>query len=257
MELFWIPADARPGGASLPATAWMPDIQMFVARESADDGGLFLSARGGHNDESHNHNDVGNIVVFLDGRPGIIDVGRETYTGQTFGGRRYDLWFTRGSAHNAPVVNGIEQKDGREFQATAVTFADAGKTQRLSMNLERAYPAEAGLKSLRRVIEVQRVPAMAIVVRDTVAMAAGTANLRYTFYTVGRVVQQQPGRLLIDCGSRNLALDVLPTASATIVPVDVADPTMRKNWGPRLFRVEIEFPTASVATFRFAAGPRS
>jgi prepilin-type processing-associated H-X9-DG protein len=38
--------------------------------------------------------------------------------GSAENGNRYDLWFTRGSAHNAPVVNCIEQKDGREFEET-------------------------------------------------------------------------------------------------------------------------------------------
>ena len=58
MEIFWIPPEIRPGRATLPAAVWMPDIQMLVARESADSpyAGLFLSVRGGHNAESHNHN---------------------------------------------------------------------------------------------------------------------------------------------------------------------------------------------------------
>jgi hypothetical protein len=256
MELFWIPAGARPAGVPLPATVWMPNIQMLVARESPElaGRGLFLSARGGHNDESHNHNDVGNIVVFLDGQPGIIDVGRETYTAQTFSGRRYDLWFTRGSAHNAPVVNGVEQKEGRDFQATGVTFADSGRSQRLSMDLERAYPPEAGLKSLRREIDIQRGAAMTIDMRDTVSMAAGAANLRYTFYTVGKTVQEAPGRLIVDCGSRTLVVLVQPaTARATVESVDLADPIMRKNWGPRLHRVVIEVPGAGAVSFRITA----
>jgi hypothetical protein len=254
MELFWVPAGAQPAGGSLPSTVWMPDIQMLVARESSDPSGrgLFLSARGGHNDESHNHNDVGNVVIFLDGRPGIIDVGRETYTGQTFSGGRYDLWFTRGSAHNAPVVNGVEQKDGREFQATAVEFADAGKTQRLSMNLERAYPAEAGLKSLRREITVQRGASMSIDVRDTATAVSGVAKLRYTFYTVGTVSSQAPGRLRVECGGRALVMHVEPaTAVTTVEPVDVADPIMRKNWGPRLYRIVVDVSGAPVVAFRF------
>jgi hypothetical protein len=234
----------------------MPDIQMLVARESgkAPGSGLFLSVRGGHNDESHNHNDVGNFVVFLDGQPGIIDVGRETYTAQTFSGRRYDLWFTRGSAHNAPVVNGVEQKEGREFQATAVSFTDNGRGQRLSMNLERAYPPEAGLRTLRREIEIQRAPAMTIDVRDTVIGAAGTPALRYTFYTIGSVRQPAPGRLAIDCGARTLWVDFQPaSARAGVMPVDVTDSIMAKNWGPRMYRVVIEVLGAGPVSFRIAS----
>src|SRR2546430_9673482 len=41
---------------------------------------LFRSAWGGHNAQSHNHNDVGNFIVYGDGRPVLIDLGVETYS---------------------------------------------------------------------------------------------------------------------------------------------------------------------------------
>ena len=51
-----------------------------------------------------------------------------------------------------------------------------------------------------------------------------------------------------------LVVEVRPaTARVAIAPVDVTDPTMRKNWGPRLYRVVIEVPGATAVSFRFAA----
>ena len=42
-------------------TSYLPKIQVMVAREFSHPGkGLVLAAKGGHNDEGHNHNDVGN-----------------------------------------------------------------------------------------------------------------------------------------------------------------------------------------------------
>jgi hypothetical protein len=259
MEMFWIPADARPGRASLPAATWMPDIQMLVARERPDapHTGLFLSARGGHNAESHNHNDVGNFVVYLDGQPGVIDVGRETYTAQTFSSGRYDLWFTRGASHNAPIVNGVEQKDGREFQASSVEFRDGAGGPYLTMNLERAYPAEAGLQSIRREIDMGRTPAASVTVRDRWTLAKGPGRIRYTFYTVSAADSPQPGQVVIHLAPRKLLLDYEPAAAKVQVErVPLADPIMRGNWGPELHRivVDLEAPAAGTCVFRFRAG---
>ncbi len=55
---------------------WLPGLQVMAARAqegSASD--LYLAAKGGHNAESHNHNDVGNFIVYEDGLPALIDVG--------------------------------------------------------------------------------------------------------------------------------------------------------------------------------------
>ena len=100
---------------------WFPDLQLMAARTKADSSeGLFLAALGGHNAESHNHNDVGNFVVFADGRPVLIDVGVETYTSKTFSAQRYEIWTMQSAYHNLPKVNGVMQREGREFRATDV-----------------------------------------------------------------------------------------------------------------------------------------
>jgi hypothetical protein len=259
MEIFWIPPDAKPGPASLPTSVWMPDIQLLVARESGASpyAGLFLAARGGHNAESHNHNDVGNVVIYLDGQPGIIDIGRETYTAQTFGANRYDLWFTRGSAHNAPIVNGTEQKEGRAFEATGVEYRDDRRSQRLGMNLEKAYPAGAGLRSLRREIEYLRNPPAAISVRDAWTLVKGSGRLEYAFYALSRVEEVRPGRLAIRCSSRSLLVDYNPeTLKVRVETVPIEDMTLNHNWGARVYRIVFEVASPSAAgrcEFRFRA----
>ncbi len=65
--------------------AWLPDLQVVAARTlNGSPSGLFLAAKGGHNAESHNHNDVGNFIVYYDGQPVIIDAGVGAYTAKTF-----------------------------------------------------------------------------------------------------------------------------------------------------------------------------
>lgn len=64
----------------LPEHTWLPDTQVLVARaEPGSAPGLLVAAKGGHNDESHNHNDVGTFIIALDARPLVIDAGVGTY----------------------------------------------------------------------------------------------------------------------------------------------------------------------------------
>jgi len=101
--------------------AFMDGIQVMTARErSGSDLGLYLAAKGGHNSESHNHNDIGNFIVFANGQPMLIDAGVGTYTAATFGANRYSIWTMQSAYHNLPTVNGIMQQAGAS--SPRVTF---------------------------------------------------------------------------------------------------------------------------------------
>jgi hypothetical protein len=89
--------------------------------------------QGGHNDESHN--DIGNYVVYYDGQPLLIDVGRGTYTSKTFSNRRYEIWYNRSDYHNVPTVNGVTQAPGHAFKATGVAYQSKAFIQHLAFNM--------------------------------------------------------------------------------------------------------------------------
>ena len=52
----------------------------------------------------------------------LIDVGVETYTAKTFSGSRYDIWTMQSAFHNLPTMNGVMQKNGRDFRAKDVRY---------------------------------------------------------------------------------------------------------------------------------------
>jgi Heparinase II/III-like protein len=144
-------------GLPLPATVWLPDIQVMVARDQeGSTNGLFVAAKGGHNDESHNHNDIGNYVVYYNGQPVLIDVGRGTYTRKTFSSRRYDIWYNCSDHHNVPTINGETQSPGAAFKATNVAFKQDKKFAELSLDISKSYPEKAGVNSWQRSIKLNR-----------------------------------------------------------------------------------------------------
>lgn len=136
---------------------WLPDLQVMVARDAeGTTDGFYLAAKGGHNSESHNHNDIGNFVVFYDGQPLLIDVGRGTYTAKTFSNRRYEIWYNCSDFHNLPTINAVTQSPGGKYKAGHVAYKPGKSSAEFSLDIAPAYPAEAGVKAWKRTIALKR-----------------------------------------------------------------------------------------------------
>lgn len=125
-----------------PAYTALPELQVHAYRR----GGWYGAIKGGHNAESHNHNDVGSFLLYLDGKPQIVDAGNLVYTALTFSPGRYTLWNTRSAYHNLPLIGGVEQREGAEHAAVMLEAND----ETVVMELAAAYPQEARLRSLVR-----------------------------------------------------------------------------------------------------------
>ncbi len=144
-------------GLPLPANVWLPDLQVMLARDKeGTSDGLFIAAKGGNNDESHNHNDIGNYVIYYNGLPVLIDVGRGTYTRKTFSDKRYEIWYNCSNFHNTPTVNGETQISGASFKANNVKYKEDKTFAEFSLDIARAYSEKAMINSWQRTIRLNR-----------------------------------------------------------------------------------------------------
>jgi hypothetical protein len=123
---------------------------------SGSQSGLFLAAKGGHNQESHNHNDVGNFIVYFNGQPVLVDAGVGAYTAKTFSTERYSIWSMQSQFHNLPTVNGYMQEAGRQFAADHPYYFSDDRMVRFSLGLSKCYPADAAIEKWRRTFEFER-----------------------------------------------------------------------------------------------------
>jgi hypothetical protein len=180
--------------------AWFGDIQVMTARTKS---GLFLASHAGHNAESHNHNDVGDFIVYLNNEPLIIDAGRGNYTAKTFSGKRYELWFTQSEYHNLPIVNGFGQKDGRQFAAQNVDYNE--KESVLKMNIGGAYPKEAGIDFWNRTVKLNRA-ADVVEISDDFSLTAGPVSLKQIFMTVCEVDLSEAGKIKLKTPGNRIAV---------------------------------------------------
>lgn len=237
-------AAAPPAPFPAPAQSWLPDTGVLFARErEGDTAGLFLAAKAGHNDESHNHNDVGSFIVALDGRPVLIDPGAGAYTRQTFGPDRYQIWTMQSSWHNTPAPAGHPQAAGRAHRATDVSAALTATAAELALDLAAAYPAAAGVRSWRRKLRLDRSPPL-IAIRDTWELTQHSE--RTVCYLI---TPEEPrvagGTITLPFG---LVIDIDATgdgASAGRIGVerrDLAEPRLRAVWGEHLYRITVALP---------------
>ena len=128
---------------------WFPDLKVLVARESEDTSrGMFLAIKGGHNKQSHNHNDVGSYIIYKNGMPVVIDPGNTTYVKDTFGPKRYTIWCMQSHYHNLPAFDGIGQLNGQVYASSRECYDE--DTHTLSLGLENAYDAAAGVVEYTR-----------------------------------------------------------------------------------------------------------
>ena len=125
----------------------LPQLQASFLRQ----GKWFVGAKGGHNGERHNHNDVGSFIAYYENSPVLIDPGTGTYTKQSFTSERYNIWNMQSAWHNLPLINGIQQKNGREFACEH--FACDGSAT--DIRFAAAYPEEAGVEALTRRVRIR------------------------------------------------------------------------------------------------------
>ncbi len=93
-----------------PTSEVFENVQWFIHHGK----NYAVGAKAGHNDEFHNHNDVGSFCLSKDGVVAFTDPGVGTYTKQYFAAEtRYrDHMICASRGHSAPIINGLEQVEG-------------------------------------------------------------------------------------------------------------------------------------------------
>jgi hypothetical protein len=108
---------------SAAKTYILDQVQWYI---STGDGNFSFCCKAGHNDEHHNHNDVGHFQTFKGGDEFFADFGAGVYSGPYFGKERYSFIQAGSHGHSVPIVNGQYQKFGNQYAAKDVVFGDNG-----------------------------------------------------------------------------------------------------------------------------------
>lgn len=225
--------------APLVQQSWLPNLQVLTLRQSAGlPTGLFFAAKGGDNNESHNHNDIGNFIIYKDGMPVVIDAGVGTYTQQTFSKDRYKLWFMQSGWHNCPTINGVDQQNGAKFKATNIKYITTKAKQTLSMNLATAYPAKAQVNSWLRTFNFEPVKGV-VTLSEAYDLKQAVAPSKLNFLVYGTIAETSKGNLkLTNPSGQSITLNYNPAVfDYQVDPRPVDDARLAGSWKASLNRV--------------------
>ena len=227
----------------LPKDAWYPDIQVMMVRDNeGSSNGFYLAAKGGNNDESHNHNDIGNFVVYYNGMPVLIDIGKGTYTAKTFSKQRYDIWSNTSEYHNLPTINGKEQMPGATFKASNVNYLKGSKVSQIVVDIAKAYPENAGIISWQRTVKLVR--GNEVQLTDNVLLTKFDSVCQH-FMTCFPVEIGKKGEVIIHANGKDFKIEYdSQSLQATIEKVEMNAPEdngVIHSWGNSIYRINFSY----------------
>lgn len=230
---------ATPAKAPFYKSVWMDGVEVAVGRTQAGSPqGFTFAAKGGFNAESHNHNDVGTFILYLDGSPMVVDAGVGTYTAKTFSADRYKIWTMQSEYHNLPLINGCPQKDGVDFRSRDVKFSDNGKILKFSLDLSGAYPAQAHCRKWLRNYTFDR--AKGLTITDSYELTEARENNVLNFLTCAEVTTSKAGVIELRHAGNCVLLKYDPTVfELTTSRIAVDDIRLSNIWGDHLIRITL------------------
>ncbi|XP_054157345.1 uncharacterized protein LOC128955700 [Oppia nitens] len=226
--------------APQPIESWLPDLQVITLRTLEGSAkGLFLGAKAGNNGEFHNHNDVGNFVIYVNGLPAIIDIGVGVYTKDSFGKHRYENWNLQSQWHNTPTINGVQQKDGQSFASRNVTYSKTADDLPVFMaDIAGAYPTGAHVRSWIRKLVFNR-KSNTVTIDESYKLDKFIQPFKVHFITILNITQNDGQVLLKD---KDVRLELNYEHNLFDVVVDqhkTNDTKLHQMWGNSVNRVTL------------------
>ena len=143
-QIFWCNPD-YVGEKIKIDNAVFENVQQFVYHGN----NYAVGAKAGHNNEFHNHNDVGSFIVSKDNEVAILDLGAGKYTKQYFApDSRYLNLVCSSRGHSVPIINGREQEFGNRGICQLRKMSDS----RFTFDMKYPYDVPS-LESLVRDID--------------------------------------------------------------------------------------------------------
>lgn len=222
---------------------YLPDLGVMTVRAQSENGEMFLGAKAGHNGESHNHNDVGNFIVYKNGERFIVDSGPLTYTALTFSEKRYTLWTNRSEYHNVPTINGgcqLHTPKGtpkeESYRSDNVVYNKEENASALLMSIKNAYENRDEINAFDRCIKIDKKTGT-VTVTDSFDLEK-EATVTWNFLTHQEPVFAGEEICLSSDDGEILTMKASGAEfdfKSEVVEYD--DDSMRAKWGDKLYRM--------------------
>ncbi len=199
----------------LPPRTWFPDGGALICRGSQPGRGLSVALKGGHNDEPHNHNDLGSFVVVSDGQVALPELGKDDYVRETFGPRRYTSGVMNSFGHSVPRVAGKLQSTGEKARAATVRTEFTPERDLWEIDLTSAY-AVPELTRITRTFIFDRAGGGSLEIIDQASFTSPQAfGVAFALLPAQRWIEDGAGGYLVEGGAGRVR--VVVTSAAELV----------------------------------------
>jgi hypothetical protein len=186
--------------------SFFPGGGVLISRTAKNEFPMAVVLKGGHNNEPHNHNDVGSFSVVVGKDMIICDPGGEVYTARTFGAHRYDSKVLSSFGHAVPVIAGQLEKTGADARGVIIATNFTAAADTLKLNYRSAY-AVPSLEKLERTFIFQRGATPSLVVQDEVKFSA-TKTFETALVTWGKIKNVDANTIEIKDGDSTVRVTI-------------------------------------------------
>jgi hypothetical protein len=241
-------ASAGPGVRS-----WFDKAGILVCRPPANSASQFAVAlKGGHNNEHHNHNDVGSFVVVLGDTALLLDPGGEVYTARTFSSRRYESKVLSSYGHPVPVVAGKLQQTGSQARGRIISSDFTDRTDTLVLDISSAYDLSE-LKKLERKFVYSRQGSGSLTVTDQVAFSR-PCDFAAALVTFSDWKKVSASSLMVYDSDKALSVDIEVDGAEFEIKPETIDEDVSARKKPTRLGINLKGPVSS-ATVRLVIRP--
>lgn len=198
-NVVWLNEDLLREREEMPLqTDFLPEAQWMVSRAKVGSKLVSFAAKGGHNDEPHNHNDIGHFIWIVDGVRWFEDLGAGLYTKQYFGEERYAILCNSSAGHSVPIINGRHQEAGIQHRAQVLAAECTDASDKFKLELSHAY-AVPTLENFERSFEFDKRQGK-LTILDSFDFRESGASVTERFVTQHKPVIVQEGEIRLELG---------------------------------------------------------
>ncbi|MEY8749199.1 heparinase II/III domain-containing protein [Alkalicoccobacillus gibsonii] len=184
-------------------TSHFPEAQWYLSTFDYQNQVVGVALKGGHNNEPHNHNDLGHFMIYVNGVSMLSDIGAGHYSKASFNADRYQMLSNGSHGHSVPLIGGCVQEQGADAFARVISFKHRGKQSEYQLNLTHAYTTPS-LQTFTRKWEVDKE--LGCVCLTDSFMLASPESITERFVSLVESVHVEPGKMILSHGDSSLYL---------------------------------------------------
>jgi hypothetical protein len=182
-------------------SSYFKDSQWFISRHQTKSGSFSFAAKGGNNNEPHNHNDIGHFILQGNKEVFLKDLGSGLYTKDYFSEKRYTLLCNGSQGHSVPIINHQFQEEGSSRQAGILQAHVGSEVDIFELDVAKAYEFET-LQRLTRKFTWVKNDLPKLLIEDTYSFTDQPVSVVERLITPALKITEEEDEVILEGNQR-------------------------------------------------------